>query len=132
MNSFMRVALGLLLVCGNAAVAAPKKGPAEPPSRLTKTDKAAIVAWARGTLADPYELRSTGISEPTVVKGVEVVCIEFNAKNGYGGYAGIMRFAFAVTDAGLKPAVMRSDVTTATCWAPEIVLRPFPELAAIK
>lgn len=99
----------------------------------SKADKAAIIAWAMDALADPYSLRSTGISTVTEVKGTAVVCVEFNARNQYGGYEGVQRTTFVVTPGGLiHGSRARAGTDTATCYDPAVVMRPFPELAAIK
>ncbi|GJE78068.1 hypothetical protein [Methylorubrum suomiense] len=102
---------------------------AEPASRA---DRALVVAWAKGFFADPYSLRSTEISDRTVVNGVSVLCVAFNARNLAGGYAGIYRKPFEITPAGLVPGERSYRVNTETCYAPQITMRPFPELSAIK
>jgi len=85
------------------------------------------------TLVGPYSLRSTGISDLTVVNGTPVICIEFNARNQYGKYNGVQRFAFVSTPEGLRPGVRGlGDTTTATCYPSNVVMRPFPELAPIR
>lgn len=106
---------------------------AAPSARPNKADKAAVIQWAQNTLADPYSMRSTGISDVTVVKGIPVVCVEFNAKNNYGGYEGIYRQAFVVRPTGLVPGSVRGSGTdTDTCYDPAVVMRPFPELGRIQ
>lgn len=119
----MRSILALLLLT-TAASAAP----------ISRQDKAVILDWARSFMVDPYSLRSTGISDPQVVKsGARVVCVEYNAKNQVGGYTGIDRMGFVYTPEGLQPGIRGlGGVTNLTCWGPEFVMRPFPELSSIR
>lgn len=99
----------------------------------SRADKAAITQWAVQTLVDPYSLRSTAISDVTVVDGRQIVCVEFNARNNYGGYEGVQRTTFVVTPEGLiHGSRARPVTTTATCYAAGVVMRPFPELASIR
>lgn len=112
----------LLLVCAGSAHAEP----------ATRADKAFVLAWAKQFFADPYSLRSTEISDRTEVDGVPVLCVAFNAKNAYGAYAGTYRKPFEITSTGLVPGERSYRVDTGTCWRPSIVMKPFPELSAIK
>lgn len=132
----MRTVAPLVLALSLAALeahAGPRKAPPAPEGGVSKADKAVIVAWAMDALADPYSLRSTGISAVTEVKGTAVVCVEFNARNQYGGYEGVQRTTFVVTPSGLiHGSRARAGTDTATCYDPAVVMRPFPELAAIK
>ncbi len=119
---------GVVLVGGLLVTTVAMAGPA--PSRA---DKAIITQWAVQTLVDPYSLRSTSISDVTVIDGRQVVCVEFNARNNYGGYEGVQRTTFVVTPEGLvHGSRARPVTTTATCYAPGVVMRPFPELALIR
>ena len=86
----------------------------------------------QGFFSDPYSLRSTEISDRTVVGGVSVICVGFNGKNAYGAYTGIHRTPFEVRGAQLVHASRSYAVNTDTCRAPEIRMRPFPELSAIR
>ncbi|PZP71787.1 hypothetical protein [Methylorubrum populi] len=119
----MRSILALLLLT-SAASAAP----------VSRQDKAVILDWARSFMVDPYSLRSTGISDPQVIStGARVVCVEYNAKNQVGGYTGIDRKAFVYTPSGFVPSYRGTGgVTNLTCWGPEFVMRPFPELSSIR
>ncbi|QEE37899.1 MULTISPECIES: hypothetical protein [unclassified Methylobacterium] len=101
---------------------------------LTPGDKAVILDWARQTLADPYSLRSTGISAPLASpNGRPMVCIEYNARSVTGGYAGIDRMSFVWTAMGLRPGTRGlGGVTNLTCYQPGVTMRPFPELLRIQ
>lgn len=98
----------------------------------TRGDRALVVEWAKRFFADPYSLRSTEISDRTVVDGVPVLCVGFNAKNLAGGYGGIYRKPFEITPDGLIPGERSRRVNSDTCYGAGIVMRPFPELAAIR
>ncbi len=121
----------VLIVLSTTAVASPG---ARAPAPVMPSDKAAILDWARSFLADPYSLRSTGISDPLVSPdGSGMVCIEYNARNALGGYTGLDRMGFVWTPAGLRPAVRGlGGVTNLTCFGPGIRMRPFPELSQIR
>ncbi|BAQ50311.1 hypothetical protein [Methylobacterium aquaticum] len=121
----MRSILTLALLAGLTALPSPAS--AQPASRA---DKAQVLAWAKNFFSDPYSLRSTEISDRAVVKGVEVVCVAFNAKNAYGGYVGVYRKPFEVRGETLVTPSSRVDA--GTCHQPGIVMRPFPELASIR
>lgn len=112
----------LMLVCAGSAHAEP----------ATRADKAQVLNWARNFFADPYALRSTQISDRTVVKGVPVLCVMFNAKNAYGAYTGIDDMPFEITPNGLKIVETNYKFDTATCRQPQITWHPFPELSAIR
>lgn len=104
---------------------------------LPRAYKDVVIEWAKETLPDPYEMRSTAASEPTPLKArdgsqISVVCVEFNARNGYGGYMGIDRMPFVETAGQLVPGSKLRVVDTATCYQPGVVLRPFPELGKIR
>ncbi|MEH3064931.1 MAG: hypothetical protein PGN33_20055 [Methylobacterium radiotolerans] len=126
----MRSALVLIVLSATAHAAPGVRAPAP----VMPSDKAVILDWARQTLADPYSLRSTGISAPLVSPdGSGMVCIEFNARNALGGYTGIERMAFVWTPTGLRPATRGlGGITNLTCYQPGAAMRPFPELSQIK
>lgn len=113
-----------LLVLGLVNVAQ-----AEP---ATEADRASVIAWAKEVLADPYDLRSTEISDRAKVKGVLVLCVAYNGRNLAGRYSGVVRKPFEIKPDGLVSDERSYRVNTATCYAPEITWRPFPELAGIK
>jgi hypothetical protein len=119
------------IVLSTAAAAQPAM---RPPAPVMGSDKAVVLEWARQTLADPYSLRSTGISDPFLSPdGRPMVCIEYNARNALGGYTGIDRMGFVWTATGLRPAVRGlGGVTNLTCWRSVQVFRPFPELSQIR
>lgn len=119
----------VLIVLSATAQAAPRA-----PAPVMASDKAAIVDWARSFFADPYSLRSTGISDPFLSPdGSAMVCIEYNARNALGGYTGIDRQGFVWTRAGLRPATHGlGGVTNLTCFRSVQVFHPFPELARIR
>lgn len=123
--------LFVLIVLSTTAAASPA---ARAPAPVMPSDKAVILDWARAFFADPYSLRSTGISAPLVSPdGSGMVCIEYNARNALGGYTGIDRQAFVWTPAGLRPALRGlGGVTNLTCFQPGITMRPFPELSQIR
>lgn len=112
----------ILTIAATAAVAEP----------ATRQDKAQVLAWAKSFFADPYSLRSTEISDRTTVDGVPVLCVSFNARSVAGGYTGIYRKPFEITSTGLVAGERSRRVTTGTCWNPQVTMRPFPELGAIK
>lgn len=97
-------------------------------------DRAVILDWARQTLADPYSLRSTGISAPFASPdGHTMLCIEYNARSVLGGYTGLDRMSFVYTPAGLRPGTRGlGGVTNLTCYQPGVTMRPFPELGTIR
>lgn len=123
----MRSILTLALLAGLTALPSPAS--AEP---ATRAERAWLVSWAQSFLADPYALRSTQISDRVTVKGVEVICVAFNGKNAYGAYTGVDRYPFVWSPAGLTPFDKTYKVDTATCFQPQVVMRPFPELASIR
>ena len=121
--------LFVLIVLSATAQAAPRA-----PAPVMASDKAVILDWARSFFADPYSLRSTGISDPLVSPdGSGMVCIEYNARNALGGYTGLDRMGFVWTPGGLRPATRGlGGVTNLTCYQPGIRMRPFPELSQIR
>lgn len=104
---------------------------AKPASDYTK---GLVIEWTRQKFADPYSLRSPGLSEPFKAKsGAWVVCVEYNAKNLAGGYTGLDRFPLvATTDKRLLDASYTRTVDTATCYGSEVIMHPFPELSRIR
>lgn len=122
----------VLIVLSTAAQAQPAR---RPPAPVMLSDKQKVLDWARSTLADPYSLRSTGISEPfgTPDGTTGMFCIRFNARNVLGGYTGIETMGFVWTDTGLRPGIYGlGGVTNLTCERPGIMWRPFPELSQIR
>lgn len=117
----------VLIVLTTAAAAAPA-------APIAPADKAVILDWARSFFADPYAMRSTGISAPfPSPDGHTMVCIEYNARSVLGGYTGIDRQGFVWTPAGLRPGLRGlGGVTNLTCFQPGITMRPFPELSQIR
>lgn len=103
----------------------------------TPSERQAIVQWAVRTLPDPYEIRSTAISDVVPVTGrdgtpIQVICVQMNVRNGFGGYTGTDHTAFTVTPEGLRAPGIRSQVDTSTCYQRPIAYRPFPELGRIQ
>ena len=106
---------------------------------VSRADKAFIIEHFRNFLADPYSLRSTGISDVIPLKGIydrEIpagICVRFNGKNAYGAYVGIDRLVYVKTERGLMYGPdARVGVSTSTCNVEGVSYRPFPELANIK
>ncbi|MER2268685.1 hypothetical protein [Methylobacterium oxalidis] len=104
---------------------------------VTQVEKAAIISWMRSNLADPHDLRSARISDLLIVPGangrlVTIVCVDFNRKIRVGHSAGLYRMAFAPTAAGLAYSNTSSNVVSATCYLPQVVMRAFPELTFMK
>jgi hypothetical protein len=123
----------VLIVLSTTVAAASATG--RPPAPVMRSDKEKVLEWARQTLVDPYSLRSTGISEPfTTPDGTTgMFCVEYNARNALGGYTGIDRMGFVWTDRGLRPGTYGlGGVTNLTCFQPGVIMRPFPELGAIR
>lgn len=125
----MRSALASALILSSACSAS-----AEP---ATKAERAWIVEYFKQTLNDPYSLRSTGISEVQTLKGYNRqipsgICVQFNAKNAVGGYAGLQRLVFVRTERGLVYGDWRQNVSDQTCLVEGVTYRPFPELASIR
>lgn len=118
----------LVLLLSTAAEARP----------VTKAEKGQILSIVQNFLADPYSLRSTGISDVQPLQGdsgrviQQGICVQFNGKNAYGSYVGIDRMVFVVTPGGIVRGDWRQGVSTATCLTEGVSYRPFPELAAIQ
>ncbi|WP_162560856.1 hypothetical protein [Methylobacterium durans] len=104
---------------------------------VTQVERAIILDWMRGNLANPHDLRSARISNLTIVPGangrpVTVVCVDFRRKSSVGDSSGLYRMAFAPATAGLAYSNTSSNVVAATCYLPQIVMRAFPELNLLK
>lgn len=104
----------------------------------TKADKGFILDHFRSFLADPYDLRSTGISDVVPLKGYggrdipAGICVQFNGKNQYGAYAGINRLVYVRTASGLAYGDAKFGVSTSTCEVEGVTYKPFPELGKIR
>lgn len=104
----------------------------------TKAQRADVLTWARAFFADPYSLRSTAISDQVLIpnyfgKELPAVCVEFNAKNLDGAYTGVQRRAFLLQGARLHVGeTTGGSFTNSSCYAPQVTMKPFPELAKIQ
>jgi hypothetical protein len=128
MQKFVVAALGLGLV-GCTSVPETAKGP------LPSNSRALLAQTVRSSLKDPYSVREAAY---VVVeeKGAHYACVQLNAKNSFGAYAGMTRLFYYwngqtwVSNSmkmGMEQYMKNNGMGVGTC--PEAT-RPFPELGA--
>ncbi|MGK9054190.1 hypothetical protein [Neorhizobium petrolearium] len=101
---------------------------ARPPSPAIK---AALLEAGREALKDPYSIRDaqlTFVVKPFADPTIEVVCVRFNSKNSFGGYAG--RSAYAVRLKNNQIIAWREE--DPVCYHPRVKWYPFPEISRLK
>jgi hypothetical protein len=101
----------------------------------------ATAAQAKAYFADPYDLRSTAISEVRELRGgtdgkaviENGICVTLNARNQLGGYTGVDTYVFVVPEPGrLQYGDYRWNVSSSTCRVEGVSYAPFPELGQIR
>ncbi|RAH99402.1 hypothetical protein DLJ53_23025 [Acuticoccus sediminis] len=98
----------------------------------TAWQKEAIIGYVRNEFRDPYSIRDAeisayGMQAESSTRERTIVCVQLNAKNGYGGYAGRQIVQFE-----LGPRSVRSaSEDHAQCTEMNgrgLSYQPFPEL----
>jgi hypothetical protein len=119
-------------------VAGPEPTVAAQPARVIPSNWRSMVLQAiKESVRDPYSIRSAEVSPPEtgfvgLLNGGSalVACARFNAKNGFGAYAGITSIAFIIEDG--KPAkVLAYDGQRVPIACKDRTYSPFPEAEKI-
>lgn len=97
--------------------------------------KRAIVEYVRNTFRDPYSIRDAeisfyGIQAEHSTRERTIVCVQMNAKNGYGGYVGRKIVQFELGRASVRSATEDHPQCTEMNGA-GLRYEPFPELEAL-
>jgi hypothetical protein len=94
--------------------------------------KEMLKAHVLRTYFDPYSLRSVSVSQPIqghlFFQQGWVVCLESNAKNRMGGYAGLQRTAYLLN----RNAVVQTMEKATLCDDARVSYSPWPELEQMK
>lgn len=133
------VVIGISVALVGCATSVPPRPnvPVEP-SALSDTEVRRVVVAARtrawkdpdsiigAQIADPLQCRNHNTQPTTNAPGTTCVCIELNARNSYGGYAGATREVFAITPTGDMSPINYGTVGPSADLCPN--MKPFPEL----
>ena len=97
--------------------------------------KDAIVGYVRGAFRDPYSIRDAEISSSAVqADGASpartIVCVQLNARNGFGGYVGRRIVQFDLGGRSVRSASEAHPQCT-EMHGKGAVYQPFPELEAL-
>lgn len=96
--------------------------------------KEVIKEYMLRTLLDPYSIRNASITEPfpdplPFTKGW-AVCVEMNAKNGYGAYAGLQRVGYEFERGKIVDSATHSP--SGFCYSKNLVFSPWPDIEQMK
>jgi hypothetical protein len=112
----MRWAIPLLLL--------PTLAAAEP---ATRGEMIALIQQQRAQLfRDPDSLKETAVGRLIRREGLTLVCLQTNAKNGFGGYAGLRQFIVVLENGKLDLTPGRFTESECGPWqpAPELDGKP--------
>lgn len=127
MLRYCLTALAALSLTGCVSSTPAMRSSARPATTAERTE---ITNSVRVALKDPYSIREAALTSVfTFPNGSEGICVRGNAKNSFGGYAGVTTALLYLRNGRV---VMSNMDAFAQSTCADFAFQPFPELEQLK
>lgn len=85
------------------------------PAKVSGQDQAMIISGLKDGLRDPESAQFRDWQGYQLSNGQRVVCVQLNARNGFGGYVGYQQHYIRLGSAGEVISMQIDDMATVAC-----------------